>query len=82
MAIHDEPLALIICLLKIKNILPALAHTLHDDIAIGMLFLLFFILRMCMPCHNELVFNVAGYLIEERCRRPEITASPRGEYSK
>ena len=28
------------------------------------------------------VFNVAGYLIEERCRWPVITASPRGQYSK
>ena len=28
------------------------------------------------------VFNVAGYLIEERRKRPVITASPRGEHSK
>ena len=28
------------------------------------------------------VFNVAGYLIEERRRWPVITASPRGQYSK
>ena len=27
-------------------------------------------------------FNVAGYLIEERRRRPVITASPRGQCSK
>ena len=27
------------------------------------------------------VFNVAGYLIEERRRWPVITASPRGQYS-
>ena len=26
-------------------------------------------------------FNVAGYLIEERCRWPVITASPRGQCS-
>ena len=26
------------------------------------------------------VFNVAGYLIEERCRWPVITASSRGQY--
>ena len=28
------------------------------------------------------VFNMAGYLIEERRRWPVITASPRGQYSK
>ena len=28
------------------------------------------------------VFNVVGYLIEERCGWPAITASPRGQYSK
>ena len=28
------------------------------------------------------VFNVAGYLIEERRRWPVITASPRGQCSK
>ena len=28
------------------------------------------------------VFNEAGYLIEERRRRPVITASARGQYSK
>ena len=28
------------------------------------------------------VFNVAGYLIEERRRWPVITASPRGQHSK
>ena len=28
------------------------------------------------------VFNVAGYLIEERRRWPVITASPRGQKSK
>ena len=28
------------------------------------------------------VFNVAGYLIEERHRSPVITASPRGQHSK
>ena len=28
------------------------------------------------------VFNVAGYLIEERRGWPVITASPRGQYSK
>ena len=28
------------------------------------------------------VFNVAGYLIEERRRWPVITASPRGQYTK
>ena len=28
------------------------------------------------------VFNVAGYLVEERRRWPVITASPRGQYSK
>ena len=28
------------------------------------------------------VFNVAGYLIEERRRWPVITASTRGQYSK
>ena len=28
------------------------------------------------------VFNVAGYLIEERLRWPVITASPRGQCSK
>ena len=28
------------------------------------------------------VFNVAGYLIEERRRWSVITASPRGQYSK
>ena len=28
------------------------------------------------------VFNVAGYLIEERCRWPLITASQQGQYSK
>ena len=28
------------------------------------------------------VFNVAGYLIEERRRWPVITASPRGQYYK
>ena len=28
------------------------------------------------------VFNVAGYLIEERRRWPVITASRRGQYSK
>ena len=27
------------------------------------------------------VFNVAGYLIDERRRWPVITASPRGQYS-
>ena len=28
------------------------------------------------------IFNVAGYLIEERRRWPVITASPRGQHSK
>ena len=28
------------------------------------------------------VFNVAGYLIEEKSRLPIITASPQGQYSK
>ena len=28
------------------------------------------------------VFDVAGYLVEERRRWPVITASPRGQYSK
>ena len=28
------------------------------------------------------VFNVAGYLVEERRRWPVITASPRGQHSK
>ena len=26
------------------------------------------------------VFNVAGYLVEERCRWPVITASPRNKF--
>ena len=31
---------------------------------------------------NGSFFNVAGYLIEERCRWPIINASPRGQSSK
>ena len=41
-----------------------------------------YIERIIIIMAGMAVFNVAGYLIEERRRWPVITASPRGQCSK
>ena len=42
----------------------------------------YYIIILIIIMAGMAVFYVAGYLIEERCKWPVITASPRGQCSK